>query len=107
MEDRRIVYTGIEATAENYDMFRSVMGQMSDGIWENSEYMNGYWATADVEIEDDEIIIEIDKERYTYEREYHYRWGTYYMKARENHWWGMTDIAVVRFFKNKIRNTNI
>ena len=103
MNNRRVVYTGIEATSKNLDMFNSVIGQMSDGMWENSEYMNGYWTTADIDVDDDEIIIEIDRERYYFDRAYHNRWGTYYTKAYENHWWGMTDIAVVRFFKNKIR----
>lgn len=35
--------TGILATPARLDILGSVIGQLSDGIWENSRYMEKYW----------------------------------------------------------------
>ena len=39
--------TGIKATSKRLDILGSVIGQMSDGIWENSRAMEKYWKSLD------------------------------------------------------------
>ena len=42
----------------NYDILSSVIGQLSDGIWENSRQCERYWKSLDIiKDENDEIII--------------------------------------------------
>lgn len=52
--------TGIEATAKNLAILSSVMGQMSDGIWENTRAMEKYWKSLSVNVDakSNKIIIE-------------------------------------------------
>lgn len=41
------INTGIRATEKNLSILRSVIGQMSDGIWENTRAMEKYWRNLD------------------------------------------------------------
>ena len=76
------------------DMLNSVIGQMSDGIWENSKSMDKYWMFASIERDvDGENIIEIGVEtgkmycnRYVY-----------------NGFTDMSDDQVREFFAKKIK----
>lgn len=95
-EDFRTVKTGITATECNMDMFNSVIGQLSDGIWENSN-MDGYWMYADVHAEDGDIVINIDKTGGDWYQAWNRQW-----RYRKNRWHGMTDIQVVKYFTEKI-----
>ena len=54
----RIVNTGIPATdIKSKEILDSVIGQLSDGIWENSLGMAKYWQNLDTGIQDDNIVI--------------------------------------------------
>lgn len=44
---------------KNYEMLQSVIGQMSDGIWENSPSMNRYWQNATIKLVDGVVAIEV------------------------------------------------
>lgn len=83
----RIIETGLENTKVNNEILASVIGQMSDGIWENSSRLNGYWAFSS--IKDGNIAISED------------RWD-YYTNAR-NPYRQMTDDKIKEFFANKIK----
>ena len=41
------INTGIKATPKFNDILNSVIGQMSDGIWENTRSMEKYWKSLD------------------------------------------------------------
>lgn len=54
----RIIDTGIPATdKKSKEILDSVIGQLSDGIWENSPGMAKYWQNLDVSIKDGDIVI--------------------------------------------------
>ena len=88
-EDVRIITTGLSDKKAN-EMLHSVIGQMSDGIWENSSSMNGYWMFANVS--DDNNIL-IDNKPYAYNAS----------KTVTNKFAGMDDDKVKKFFANKIK----
>lgn len=44
-----IVNTGIKATSKFLDILHSCIGQMSDGIWENTRSMEKYWKSLSIE----------------------------------------------------------
>lgn len=51
------IYTDLYGK-ENYDILASVIGQLSDGIWENSPSCNKYWRNSDIEIDESgEVVI--------------------------------------------------
>ena len=53
------VNTHIISNKKFMEILNSVIGQMSDGIWENTRSMEKYWRSIDVYTnEDDEIIID-------------------------------------------------
>lgn len=91
----RIINTGLNATEKYKDVFKSIFGQMSDGIWENSPKMNGYWVCADMEVnkEDNTIVIEIE------ENPYYAEWG----KTVKNPYYSMSDAKVLAYLANKIK----
>lgn len=47
-----------------YDVLCSVIGQLSDGIWENSRGMERYWQYADIEREGSEVVIKVYRDVY-------------------------------------------
>ena len=53
-----IVYTGIKATSKRLSILGSVMGQMSDGIWENVRAMEKYWKSLRYGEKNGEIYLE-------------------------------------------------
>jgi hypothetical protein len=54
-----MINTGIKATPQFVDILSSVIGQMSDGIWENTRSMEKYWKSLDFHVdESNNIIIE-------------------------------------------------
>lgn len=76
----RVIHTGLENIKVNNEILRSVIGQMSDGLWENSPGMDKYWYPLDIDGTD----IVIDNSKYhTYD--------------------GMSDSEIKRFFANKIK----
>ena len=55
----RTIQTGLENTPVNDSIMSSVLSQMSDGYWEESSYMRGYWKCADVYGRDSGIELDI------------------------------------------------
>jgi len=88
-EEARIVDTGLYGEI-NKDILESVIGQISDGIWENSPGMEGYWMGADID-DDCNIITSSDM--------YIKSWKNYI----KNPYYNMTDTEVRRYFANKIK----
>ena len=84
IKDGKLVSTGLnDKKAE--DVLESVIGQMSDGIWENTSQMNRYWNYADIVEENGELFIKVDTEDYS------------------SGFKGKTDDEVRRFFANKVK----
>ena len=54
--------TYIKATPATKDILHAVIGQMSDGIWENSRAMEKYWHSLGVEVDKDGYIVIIDRD---------------------------------------------
>lgn len=84
LDDVRYISTGLNDD-KAFDVLDSVIGQMSDGIWENSSQMNRYWPYARIEKADGELQIKIDD------------------PAWESGFYGKSDDAIRKFFANKIK----
>lgn len=83
----RIINTGIPSTDnKSKEILSSVIGQLSDGIWENSSGMVKYWQNLDVDTKDNNIVIVED----TYSPFWKY-------SSTER------DKKVLEFFANKIK----
>ena len=77
------------------EVLNGVIGQLSDGIWENSSRMNKYWRFVKINTSPNgQIYIEIDVA--TGKPEYDNRWIV-------NGFNGMTDDEVIKFFADKIK----
>lgn len=89
-----IIHLGDETRAEVID---SVLGQLSDGIWENSGAMNKYWMFADVEGTD----LVIDDEPFRDEQ----GWGRYgsTLKRIQNGFAGKSEKQIKDWFANKAK----
>lgn len=90
----RVVETGIEATKMNMEIMSSVLGQLSDGIWEECGQMKGYWACADVCSR--EGTIKIDLYPYSYK-------PMSYGPSVKNRFYDKSDDQVLMFFARKIK----
>ena len=55
----RIIDTGIEVNQKNKNIMDSIVGQMSDGIWEESRYMEKYWKSINFDYSGDTTKIKI------------------------------------------------
>lgn len=55
------VNTGVKATPKFLEILNSCIGQMSDGIWENTRSMEKYWRSLSVETSPDGFIIINDR----------------------------------------------
>lgn len=88
-----IIRTGCEAdNKEVGEILNSVIGQMSDGIWENSN-LDRYWMFADATIVDDEWVLDISDD--------YGEWTgrNYQMNAFKR----MTPAKILEFFARKIQ----
>lgn len=89
-----IIHLGKPTRAQ---VISSVIGQLSDGIWENSSAMNKYWQFANV----NGTNLEIDDELYIRERDYSYR--SYRTKSIRNGFAGMSEGQIREWFANKAK----
>jgi len=62
-----------------YEILRSVDCHLSDGIWENSSRMDGYWKFENIDMIGDKVVIKIDKNQFKSWQVSHYsaRRGSY------------------------------
>lgn len=89
-KDIRVIKTGLERNAKYGEILSSVVGQMSDGMWENCNRLNGYWIFAECKQRETNIIVS---------NEYFDR---YYDSVR-NPYKKMTDQEIRNFFAKKIK----
>jgi hypothetical protein len=64
MEKYRIIKTGLK-TQKECDIIDGVLGQLSDGMWENSRAAEGYWPYIDAELEGGEVVLHVSKQYYS------------------------------------------
>lgn len=92
----RIIHTGLFSQTA-YDAFRSIMGQLSDGYWENSSRMQKYWNFAEIKRADNgEVLVEVEDERHVWDN---FCYGRYL----ENPYARMSDNEILKFFANKMK----
>jgi len=87
----RTIKTGLSKKYK--DMLDAVIGQMSDGYWENSPMMRGYWKFVTTGTSGNEVTLVVDTVS-----------GARDGDSRiENRFYGMSDDAVKKFFADKIK----
>ena len=89
---KRIIDTKVPTTAVNKDIFHGVIGQLSDGIWENSPACTAYWVCCDIDADGDTIKLVIDSEPTV-------RWGNEYIN---NRYFRMSDTDILYYFIRKM-----
>lgn len=62
--EARAISTGLKGKMA-YNVLSNVIGQLSDGIWENSRVMCHYWPYANISMNDDESVDIVIDERWT------------------------------------------
>ena len=107
----RVIHTGLYGNLA-YEILRSIEGQLSDGRWENSPRMEGYWKNEQVVLnseEDPEILIIVNSNAWEWKK-VQYRWSyregrmLYRNKWFGNHFSGMNDSKVLNWFADKIKS---
>ena len=63
MEFERVIETELTSN-KDYEILNSVLGQLSDGIWENSPRMNKYWLNISTEFIDGKVYIIVNHQSY-------------------------------------------
>lgn len=98
-ENALVINTGLTDNA-SLNVLKSTLGQLSDGMWENSRKADRYWPFADAEMIDGNVCLVINKE-------YNKRYG-----SGRNAWGytngfqidlGMDPIRIKDYFAKKIR----
>lgn len=87
-DEWRVIPTGLSGGI-NRDILHSVIGQMSDGMWENTPGMAGYWTFAKI---DDNNNILVNK-----------AYGNCMGTRLNNPYVGMSEEDIKNFFANKIK----
>ena len=88
----RTICTGLKGII-NKEILQSVEGQLSDGIWENSSKMDGYWLFEHIDSVDGEVVICISNQYCEY------RWN----RVKRNLFFGMRDEDIKAWFAKKIK----
>lgn len=88
---KRVIKTGLSKKYK--DMLDAVIGQMSDGYWENTPMMRGYWKFVTTGTSGDEVTLEVDEMSGARDGD----------RRVENRFYGMSDDAVKKFFADKIK----
>lgn len=93
----RIINTGLTDSA-SLNVLLSTLGQLSDGIWENSNVARHYWEFAEVEMIDGEVCLVIKKNAYeSYDNRC--RPIENYFRTRMH----LDPTAIKKYFANKVR----
>lgn len=77
---------------KNWEVLQSVLGQLSDGIWENSPACTCYWVCADIGEHDYEVTINVSEKWYE-------NWSG---ESIKNRYRDMTDDKILEYFARKI-----
>ena len=95
MTNPRIIHTHLYSK-EAYDIFDSLMGQISDGYWENSDRMQKYWNFAEICRETNgEVTIKVERDSYV--------WDKWSHRMSSNPYASMSDSKICEFFANKMK----
>lgn len=86
------VHTGLKGST-NLTIIQSVEGQLSDGMWENSPAMEGYWLFECAGLENDEVVLYISNEIY----------DMWCQKWKYNKFAGKSETWIKEWFANKIK----
>lgn len=93
----RIINTGLTDSA-SLNVLLSTLGQLSDGIWENSNVARHYWEFAEAEMIDGEVCLVIKKNAYeSYDNRC--RPIENYFRTRLN----LDPTSIKKYFANKVR----
>ena len=96
-EKTRVIDLDLPDTPVNKEIIESVFGQISDGIWENSPRMEGYWYfEQEVVAQDGKLFLLISSVSGEFVR---HRSSNFL----ENPYYRMSDEAIVNFVANKIK----
>ena len=88
----RKIHTGLKGS-KMLSVIQSVEGQLSDGMWENSFAMRGYWLFECCDLEGDDVVIYISK-----------AWGDVdFNRPRCNKFCGMDEQQIKEWFANKVK----
>lgn len=94
VNDFRIINTGLSSD-KALSVLNSVIGQLSDGIWENSSNTESYWKDLSIERYNDTTIV-FHVSRYD-------RYDSYTRKYYKNYYKGKSDIDILKFWLRKIK----
>lgn len=93
-EAKRII--DLDLTDKRYfHVLKSIMGQLSDGMWENDPRMEPYWLAADPAFENGKVVLKIEPGQSVD------GWGR--TRTRRNPYFKMSDSEIGQFFANKIK----
>lgn len=92
-ETNREIITGFKSKIA-LEILDSVIGQLSDGMWENSPRMEKYWKFVEcVRKNDNTVVLKIDSRATIY----------YFHDFLANGFYQMTDVEILNWFANKIK----
>jgi len=89
----RYINTGLKGQVA-LSVLNSVMGQLSDGIWENSPNMTSYWKDLRIANDNNFIVFVVQE---------HDRYDKYMKRYYKNYYRDMTDIEILKFWLRKIK----
>lgn len=90
-----VINTGLTDSA-SLNVLRSVLGQLSDGMWENSRKAERYWPFAEAEMVDGNVCIVISNDIYKGHGQYRYTNGFFHDLA-------MDPDRIKKYFARKIK----
>ena len=107
----RVIRTGLYGNLA-YEILRSIEGQLSDGRWENSPRMKGYWKNEYVlfdTAENPELVIIVNSNAYEYQEipdwfDYKTNIMHYKYKWTVNPFAKMSDEKILSWFADKIKS---
>ena len=92
MEFERVIETELTSN-KDYEILNSVLGQLSDGMWENSPRMNKYWLNISTEFIDGKVYIIVNHQSYI----------RHYNQCIVNPFYNMDDFNIKFWFATKIK----
>lgn len=97
----RVIRTGLTHKLDK-QVLDGVMGQLSDGMWENSPAMKKFWNTAQIDFENGEVVIKINNNGYLTQK-----YNNYTGRTRDTYQWspwsGKSDDEIKKWFANKVK----
>lgn len=89
---KRVIDTKVPNNAVNRNVFHGVLGQLSDGIWENCPICTSYWFCCEINDDGDTIKLVIDSTPVV-------RYGNEYIR---NRYFKMSDADILHYFVRKM-----